>query len=799
MHRDRAAIDGEVVAPQPPGSGTDQRGWLRGHLSDPAAAVALVGGAVLILTAAVGFSPVRAFGVVMLAAFAIGTRLRRSDTMTRRSPFGEPLVLLAVGVGALVLTQGGVGPMVHQASRLEWQTMAALAGYPFMAQALLTVVRRRVPGREVDVLVQAALVGFAVGLLLWAFVDGTSIAHSQPAVVVLPHIILVSLDVMLEVMALRLIFLPGEGVATYRLIAIALFYLTVGHLVSAAGVISDVRIPHAALVALAACSLSFLFFGLASLHPSAALLTEPSIVEPRPLSGGHVALLMAGMLMAPVVVASAALHHRAVAVATAVEVGLVASVLVAYMVVLLFERAVTEHRVHHDDLTGLANRTLVFDRINRAVAHARRNHSVVGVLFVDVDHFKDINDTFGHAAGDIVIRTVAERLEACLREEDSAARLAGDEFALLLPHLSGPDDVVIVAERVMKALKEPMTIAEVRIVATVSIGIALYPLDGATPEELVASADAAMYRAKEAGRNTYQIYSAELATRAHDRLAIETALYAGIERDELVLHYQPIVDGRTGQIVGAEALVRWEHPESGLLLPGHFVPVAEQSDLVVAMGEYVLTAACEQLAEWHHRGMEHLSVSVNVSARQFRYALASFVASTLRLSGLDPGSLILELTESAAVDNLKLVAATFDELHDMGVRSVIDDFGTGYSGLRYLGQLPVDGLKIDQSFVQGMSVTDASIIAATIAMAHSLGLTVVAEGIETEKQRQFLSSQGCDRMQGYFFAAPMPAAEFEALIFGPSASAVTPPPAIPPPEAIPLAATEPAVRHPAPI
>ena len=782
-----------MATPQLPGSGRDEHGPRRSlheRLLDPAVAVALIGVAVLVLTAVVGFSPIRAFGVVMLGAFAIGTRLRRSEATVRRSPFSEPLVMLAVGVGALALTEGGVGPMVHQASRLEWQTVAALGGYPFMAQALMTVVRRRVPSREVDVLVQAALVGFAMGLLLWAFVNGTSSAHSQPAVVVLPHIILVSLDVVLEVIALRLIFLPGEGMATHRLIAIAFFYLTVGHLVSAGTVISDVLVPHAGLVALSACSLSFLFFGLGALHPSAALLTEPAIVEPRPLSGGHVALLVGGMLMAPVVVASAAVHHHAVAIATAVEVGLVASVLVAYMVVLMFERAVTEHRVHHDDLTGLANRTLMFDRINRSVAHARRNTSVVGVLFVDVDHFKDINDTFGHAAGDIVIRTIAERLATCLREEDSAARLAGDEFAVLLPHLSGPDDVITVAERIMKVLKEPMTIAEVRIVSTVSIGIALYPLDGATPDELVASADAAMYRAKEAGRNTYQIYSAELATRAHDRLGIETALYAGIERDELVLHYQPIVDGRSGQVVGAEALVRWEHPESGLLFPGHFVPVAEQSDLVVAMGEYVLTAACEQLADWHRRGLERLSVSVNVSARQFRYALANLVASTLRLSGLDPGSLILELTESAAVDNLKLVAATFDELHDMGVRSVIDDFGTGYSGLRYLGQLPVDGLKIDKSFVQGMSVTDASIIAATIAMAHSLGLTVVAEGVETEKQRQFLSSQGCDRMQGYLFAPPMPAADFEAFVLGSSASVDPPPPAIP------VATTEPAARFP---
>jgi EAL domain-containing protein (putative c-di-GMP-specific phosphodiesterase class I) len=239
------------------------------------------------------------------------------------------------------------------------------------------------------------------------------------------------------------------------------------------------------------------------------------------------------------------------------------------------------------------------------------------------------------------------------------------------------------------------------------------------------------------------------------------------------------VDGRSGQIVGAEALVRWDHPESGLLLPGHFVPVAEQSDLVVTMGEYVLTSACEQLVEWHRGGLTQLTVSVNVSARQFRHALGSVVASILRLSNLDPASLVLELTESAAVDNLKLVAATFDELHDMGVRSVIDDFGTGYSGLRYLGQLPVDGLKIDQSFVQGMSVTDASIIAATIAMAHSLGLTVVAEGIETEKQRQFLSAQGCDRMQGYLFAPPMPAAEFEALVRRSTTSETPTLPAIP--------------------
>jgi EAL domain-containing protein (putative c-di-GMP-specific phosphodiesterase class I) len=316
----------------------------------------------------------------------------------------------------------------------------------------------------------------------------------------------------------------------------------------------------------------------------------------------------------------------------------------------------------------------------------------------------------------------------------------------------------------MTEFAKPITIAENRVVVTASMGIAISVIDGTTPESLLASADAAMYRAKDSGRNSYEVFDAHLSTRAHERLETETALLAALERDELVAHYQPIVDLATGRIVGAEALVRWNHPERGLLFPGHFVPVAEQSDLVIAMGQQVLDAGCAAAVRWGRAGYESLSVSVNVAARQFRYDLETAVTSALRRSGLDPSRLILELTESAAVDNIDIVAATLDELRQIGVRAAIDDFGTGYCGLRYLSALPVDTLKIDKSFIQSMTPANASIVAATIAMAHSLGLGVIAEGVETDEQRKFLAARDCDRIQGYLIAKPIPEDEFLDLV-----------------------------------
>jgi EAL domain-containing protein (putative c-di-GMP-specific phosphodiesterase class I) len=331
--------------------------------------------------------------------------------------------------------------------------------------------------------------------------------------------------------------------------------------------------------------------------------------------------------------------------------------------------------------------------------------------------------------------------------------------------------VVTVAEKLLAVFREPIGLADKSLVVTPSVGVSVFPQDGDSPEELVASADAAMYRAKDRGRNTYEIFSPTLRTQAQDRLVLEAGLRRAMEQQELVLHYQPVIDLRTMKIVGAEALVRWEHPERGLLFPGHFIPVAEQSGLVVAMGQMVLHAACEQNMEWQRQGLPPMKVAVNVSARQFRQGIVDTTALALRMTGLDPRWLELELTESAAIENFETTIAALADLRGIGVGCALDDFGTGYCGLKYLSQLPISALKIDKSFVQAMSVRDASIVTAIISLGHGLGLRVIAEGVETGKQLDCLVSQGCDDVQGFLFSKPVPPSEFARLIAAQAARA----------------------------
>jgi diguanylate cyclase (GGDEF)-like protein len=545
----------------------------------------------------------------------------------------------------------------------------------------------------------------------------------------------------------------------------------------------------------ALAAVALLAVAAAALHPAAQTEPDGLLEQPALFSPVHAAVVVVALLAAPGVLAAEAV--RGVTASATVATGMVLSgtVLAGYLVGLLRERAATEHDATHDALTSLPNRTLLVDRLDRSIAHARRNGTSCAVLFLDLDRFKEVNDTFGHAAGDGLLRSVAARLRTCVRDEDTVARLAGDEFVVLLPFLASPDDVLLVAQRVLDALGKPITVAEERMLLAASVGIAVYPNDGATADEVLASADAAMYRAKEQPGNTYEVFSPQLATQALARLHVETGLLDGLARDELVLHYQPVVDLPTGRTVGAEALVRWNHPEQGFLLPGHFVPVAEQSDLIVMLGEKVIQEACRELRRWEDLGLGDRFISVNVSARQFNHGLVSTVTAALRATNANPANLVIELTESTVVDNLDTVAAALGELRDLGVSAAIDDFGTGYCGLRYLSVLPVASLKIDQSFIQGMTPSAAAIVGATIAMGHSLGLTLVAEGVETAEQLRFLTGQGCDRVQGYLLGKPMPADELVNRVreerdrsrSRPAPSAVPPSPAAPvSPPATPL-------------
>jgi diguanylate cyclase (GGDEF)-like protein len=430
--------------------------------------------------------------------------------------------------------------------------------------------------------------------------------------------------------------------------------------------------------------------------------------------------------------------------------------------------ATVQRQASHDVLTDLPNRTLFKDRLTLALAHANRYRNMLAVLFVDLDRFKNIIDTLGPAIGDRLLQGVAERLASCLDEGDTLARLGGDEFVILLPRLQRADKAVKLAQRVLEVLKPVFVFNGHELHITTSIGISLYPYDGTDVDTLLKNADTALYRAKEQGRNNYQLYTPAMNARAFERLAMENSLRRALERQQFLLHYQPQVDIENGRIAGTEALVRWQHPDLGLVYPAEFIPLAEETGLIVPLGEWVLRAACAQTRAWHKAGFPQLTVAVNLSGRQFQHqGLMDTIARVLKETELDPRTLELEITESIAMQNADFTNVILRHLKDMGVRIAMDDFGTGYSSLSYLRKFPIDTLKIDQSFVRDLTTdaNDAAIANAIIVLAHSLKLKVVAEGVETPDQETFLKAHHCDKLQGYLYNRPLTATQFEQLLF----------------------------------
>jgi diguanylate cyclase (GGDEF)-like protein len=388
-------------------------------------------------------------------------------------------------------------------------------------------------------------------------------------------------------------------------------------------------------------------------------------------------------------------------------------------------------------------------------------------MSLDLDRFKTINETLGHGAGDELLRAAAARLTTALREEDTVARLGGDEFLFLLPELDDIEDAARVARKILTELDAPFSLRGHELHVTASIGIAMFPLDGGDAGTLIRHADTALYRAKEQGGNRCQLYAPAMNAIAFKRLVLENSLRRAIEREELRLHYQPLVSLQDGTFVGVEALARWQHPELGLVSPAEFIPLAEETGLIVPLTHWVLGTACRQMKEWQEAGLELMTVSVNISAQRFREAnLPEAVSDALASSGLDGRHLCLELTESVLMEDVEETIATLLELKKLHVKISIDDFGTGYSSLSYLKRLPIDTLKIDQSFVRNMPADgdDAAIAMLIISMAHSLNLSVVAEGVETEEQMQLLRSQECDVMQGYLVSRPRPGAEITEML-----------------------------------
>jgi diguanylate cyclase (GGDEF)-like protein len=423
----------------------------------------------------------------------------------------------------------------------------------------------------------------------------------------------------------------------------------------------------------------------------------------------------------------------------------------------------------HDPLTGLPNRLLFRDRLGQTIVQARRNREGVGILFIDLDRFKDINDSLGHEVGDRLLVVVAEKLKRCLREGDTVGRLGGDEFVVNLPSLPGPVAAESIARKILEMLRQPFIINAQELHVTASIGVSLYPIDGAEPEELMRAADTAMYHAKERGRDQYQFFTARLNEGAQRRILIAACLHNALQHREFSLEYQPVVSLANGSIIAAEALLRWQHPELGVVPASEFVKVAEDMGLIVQIGDWVLKHACEQTKRWRECGFPGLRVAINVSPHQIRRpSFPNAVAAILEETGLEADALVIEITEGVLMTQRAENIATLEQLSRLGIALAVDDFGTGYSSLAYIQRFPVNYLKIDQSFLHGLGHVDrdTALVTAIIAMAHGLQIHVIAEGVETAAQAAFLETHGCLAAQGFLFSRPVPADSFVSLLQG---------------------------------
>ncbi|ABL00595.1 bifunctional diguanylate cyclase/phosphodiesterase [Pelobacter propionicus] len=425
------------------------------------------------------------------------------------------------------------------------------------------------------------------------------------------------------------------------------------------------------------------------------------------------------------------------------------------------------HMAHHDALTGLPNRTLFFDRLRQGLYKKERSGKMLAVIYLDLDRFKIINDTLGHHTGDMLLKEVADRLRGVVRKADTISRLGGDEFTIIIDEIATPADSLLVAEKILHVFSAPFRLEKHEMFITASMGVTLYPNDGDTAEKLLKNADTAMYHAKEEGRNTYQFFSEEMNSRVSERLSMETGLRHALARNEFLLHYQPRVNTTTGRIVGVEALIRWQQPQKGLILPDAFIPLAEETGLIIPIGEWVLRNTCTQARAWQEAGFAQMRISVNISCRQFTHDnLPDTIRGILRETGLQPSCLELEITESVIMLNPERAISLLNELKEMGISIAIDDFGTGYSSLSLLKRLPADILKIDKSFVSGIpgNKSDETLVATIINLGHNMGLGLVAEGVERQEQLHFLEERNCQEVQGYYFSKPLPAETLQPLL-----------------------------------
>jgi diguanylate cyclase (GGDEF)-like protein/PAS domain S-box-containing protein len=431
----------------------------------------------------------------------------------------------------------------------------------------------------------------------------------------------------------------------------------------------------------------------------------------------------------------------------------------------------SRNQAYYDSLTGLPNRQLLSDRLTFMISRAKRNNTFLGLLLVDINRFQSINDTLGYSTGDQLLQAIGTRLKSCVREVDAVFRLGDDEFALILEGISQPDDATRIAKRILNTCATPFRLSNHEVYTTISIGICIFPSDGNTVDQMLKNAQAALSRSKELGINSFQHYTPSMNARVIEEFTIENDLRKALERNQMLVYYQPQIDLITKEIIGAEALVRWMHPQLGMISPGQFIPLAESNGLIIPIGEWVLKTASAQAKKWQEQYARNFCIAVNLSNRQFQQQdLVSVVEKTLDETGLEPHTLELEITESMGMKNPEATLKTLQQLKSMGIRIAIDDFGTGYSSIYYLKKFPIDTIKIDRSFVDDIVTdpNDATIVLAMIALAHSLRLTVIAEGVENKEQLEYLLRNGCQKIQGFIYSPPVNAHGFEQLLTDPT-------------------------------
>jgi diguanylate cyclase (GGDEF)-like protein len=650
----------------------------------------------------------------------------------------------------------------------------ALAGYALMAYGLVRMVRLRAPGQFGDGWLDGLALATAATVAAWEFMIVPRAHGVHLSLQLFLYVAFPLGDIALLAALAWLSLSPGKrGTPTHLAMAAfaGLLVLDTARVVVPLHVATfdaQYLTPWYAVV------LSLL--AAAALHADADELSRPSARASLKLHPARVVFLAVTLFTAPTIAVG-----RATGMSAPTRLFLLgASVALGGIVLARFTTAARQresaqdalaHQATHDELTGLVNRPLLLDRVAHALAQRRKHDSQVALLYFDLDRFKPINDTWGHRAGDAVLVEVSRRVQCVLRDGDTLARVGGDEFVVLCEGISGPHDAITIAERVLTAVSDPIVLGDATVTVGASIGIAMPTASSVAPEALVKDADAAMYRAKERGRDRYEIYDAAMADWLEQRRETEAALQRALTRDELRLVYQPVVRMSTGELAGFEALIRWERPGHGMVSPADFITIAEDTGLIVPIGEWVLAQACRQLATWNRAYPDRapLDIAVNVSVRQFRQpGFVTALEHVLAETGIDPSWLMLEVTESMLLTDADAALARLDTAKALGVRLAIDDFGTGYSSLAYLRRFPLDVVKIDKTFTQdlGHEAADTTLIAGVVALTHVLGHTIVAEGAETVEQVMTLQALRCDFVQGYFFSAPLEAIDADALVAG---------------------------------